>query len=107
MTEKDVEERRKEWGSMSSKKGTTREDPFKGYPPSLEHYIDDDFKRSIRGYQQEKMAFFEFCRECNSQYTDPLPHDLLIYLHCYRYQGDGWEYTASWPNWAKEEWDID
>ncbi|XP_022685653.1 RNA pseudouridylate synthase domain-containing protein 2-like isoform X1 [Varroa jacobsoni] len=29
MTEKDVEERRKEWGSMSSKKGTTREDPFK------------------------------------------------------------------------------
>ncbi|OQR74681.1 RNA pseudouridylate synthase domain-containing protein 2-like [Tropilaelaps mercedesae] len=108
MTDEEISERQRLWGSLAEP-GTeeSRENPFKGYPRSLEHYIDDEFKRSIRGYAQEKMSFYGFCRECNSRYVDPPHKELLIYLHCYKYKADGWEYTASWPNWAKEDWDMD
>lgn len=112
MTPEEIEERRKQWGhpeASTNSKDTEhhQKDPFEGYPVSLDHYLDDEFKCSIRGYDQEKMSFYEVCRECTSRYQDPPPQDLLIYLHCYRYKGNDWEYKASWPNWAEENWDLD
>lgn len=115
LTETEIEARKTQWGrprltstiSEVTSFNEAQEDPFKGYPVSLEHYLDEEFKRSIQSYNQEKMSFYDHCRECNSFHMEPKPQELLIYLHCYRYKADGWEYTASWPNWAKEDWKLD
>ena len=86
---------------------SSAEDFFKNYPKNLEHYITDDFRKTIRCYDPRKMQFEDSCPECKLRYADPPPEMLVMYLHCYKYKGDDFEYTASWPNWAKEDWDLD
>ena len=86
---------------------TSTEDFFKHYPKSLEHYITDDFRKTVVGYDPRKMQYVDSCPECKRSYVDPPPEKLVMYLHCLTYKGEDFEYTAPWPNWAKETWDFD
>ena len=40
------------------------------------------------------------CKECRTNYRDPPPETLLIYLHALRYSGEGWSYQTDIPQWA-------
>lgn len=43
------------------------------------------------------------CPECSiSLMKDPRPEELFIWLHAWRYAGDGWAYETELPDWAKE-----
>lgn len=114
MSEEDIEKRRKTFGApdrddipCETALPSSTENFFTHFPKNLEHYITDDFRETLHGYDRRKMQYVESCPECNRKYTDPSPADLVMYLHCYKYKGDDFEYTAGWPNWASEDWTID
>ena len=63
------------------------EDEASGTPLADEetHYLDEDY-----------------CEECaNQKFNDPLPHQLCIWLHALKYEGDDWKYEPELPEWAK------
>ena len=114
MSEAEIEARKRTYGALNlvdeaANCSTTAssKDFFAQYPKNLEHYISDDFRENVEGYDRRKMQYVESCPECNQKYTDPSPQELVMYLHCYTYKGDNFEYTASWPNWASEHWNTD
>jgi RluA family pseudouridine synthase len=47
------------------------------------------------------------CFECKIQRKDPIPEQLYIWLHAYSYEGPGWKYNTSDPDWAENTWKGD
>jgi tRNA pseudouridine synthase 9 len=47
------------------------------------------------------------CPECALNRMDPIPDQLRIYLHSFKYNGEGWEYETGWPEWALEAYEGD
>lgn len=114
LSDEELAERKNTYGSSGADANTSESSPsssandfFKNFPKNLEHYITDDFRKTLRGYDRRKMEYVESCPECNQKYTDPSPSDLVMYLHCYKYEGADFQYCSSWPNWAKDDWDTD
>ena len=35
-------------------------------------------------------------------YSDPTQEQLIMYLHAYKYSGDGWSFETKIPKWAGE-----
>jgi len=44
------------------------------------------------------------CTECKRRWMEPLPHELIMYLHARKYKGVGFEYETSFPAWAADDW---
>lgn len=44
------------------------------------------------------------CTECCMHHPDPTPVQLMMYLHALSYQGEGWAYKTSLPEWADSDW---
>ncbi|XP_054421553.1 pseudouridylate synthase RPUSD2 [Pteronotus mesoamericanus] len=44
------------------------------------------------------------CAECRLVRLDPLPQDLVMFLHALRYKGPGFEYFSPMPTWAQDDW---
>jgi hypothetical protein len=47
------------------------------------------------------------CAECSVTRREPPPAALRIYLHSWKYEGDGWAYETPMPDWAREDYDGD
>ncbi|XP_066885107.1 pseudouridylate synthase RPUSD2 isoform X2 [Kogia breviceps] len=47
------------------------------------------------------------CAECRLVRQDPLPQDLVMFLHALRYKGPGFEYFSPMPAWAQDDWQED
>ncbi|XP_036153287.1 RNA pseudouridylate synthase domain-containing protein 2 [Myotis myotis] len=47
------------------------------------------------------------CAECRLVRQDPLPQDLVMFLHALRYKGPGFEYSSPMPTWAQDDWQED
>uniref|UniRef100_H0WQT8 Pseudouridylate synthase RPUSD2 n=1 Tax=Otolemur garnettii TaxID=30611 RepID=H0WQT8_OTOGA len=47
------------------------------------------------------------CAECQLVRQDPLPQDLVMFLHALRYKGPGFEYFSPMPAWAQDDWQED
>ncbi|XP_020865062.1 pseudouridylate synthase RPUSD2 [Phascolarctos cinereus] len=47
------------------------------------------------------------CEECRLVRQDPLPQELVMYLHALRYKGPGFEYSSPMPAWAQDDWKED
>ncbi|XP_006831964.1 PREDICTED: RNA pseudouridylate synthase domain-containing protein 2 [Chrysochloris asiatica] len=47
------------------------------------------------------------CAECRLVRQDPLPQDLVMFLHALRYKGPDFEYTSPMPTWAQDDWQED
>lgn len=41
------------------------------------------------------------CPECDMHRPDPLPSQMCIFLHSYRYSCEEWSFEAAWPAWTK------
>ncbi|XP_016007711.1 RNA pseudouridylate synthase domain-containing protein 2 isoform X1 [Rousettus aegyptiacus] len=44
------------------------------------------------------------CAECRLVRQDPLPQDLVMFLHALCYKGPGFEYFSPMPTWAQDDW---
>lgn len=44
------------------------------------------------------------CLECKQQYKDPKPSDLVMFLHAWKYKGEGFEFETPLPPWAQADW---
>lgn len=44
------------------------------------------------------------CAECRLVRQDPLPQDLVMFLHALSYKGPGFEYCSPMPAWAQDDW---
>ncbi|XP_004609828.3 pseudouridylate synthase RPUSD2 [Sorex araneus] len=44
------------------------------------------------------------CAECRLVRQDPLPQDLVMFLHALCYKGPDFEYFSPMPAWAQEDW---
>ncbi|XP_048188561.1 RNA pseudouridylate synthase domain-containing protein 2 [Perognathus longimembris pacificus] len=44
------------------------------------------------------------CAECRMVRQDPLPQDLVMFLHALRYKGPDFEYVSPMPPWAQDDW---
>ncbi|KAI5278659.1 pseudouridylate synthase RPUSD2 isoform X1 [Manis pentadactyla] len=47
------------------------------------------------------------CAECRLVRQDPLPQDLMMFLHALCYKGPGFEYFSPMPAWAHDDWQED
>lgn len=47
------------------------------------------------------------CAECRLLRQDPLPQDLVMFLHALRYKGPDFEYVSPMPAWAQADWQED
>lgn len=47
------------------------------------------------------------CAECRLSRQDPLPRDLVMFLHALRYKGPDFEYVSPMPAWAQDDWQAD
>uniref|UniRef100_A0A8C6R2T1 Pseudouridylate synthase RPUSD2 n=1 Tax=Nannospalax galili TaxID=1026970 RepID=A0A8C6R2T1_NANGA len=47
------------------------------------------------------------CTECRLMRQDPLPQDLVMFLHALRYKGPDFEYVSPMPTWAQDDWQED
>lgn len=47
------------------------------------------------------------CAECRVLRQDPLPQDLVMFLHALRYKGPDFEYVSPIPAWAQADWQED
>ncbi|XP_075386961.1 pseudouridylate synthase RPUSD2 isoform X2 [Tenrec ecaudatus] len=47
------------------------------------------------------------CAECRLVRRDPLPQDLVMFLHALRYKGPDFEYLSPMPEWAQDDWQED
>jgi tRNA pseudouridine synthase 9 len=52
-------------------------------------------------------ANFTGCIECRDKRQDPIPEQLVIWLHAFKYQSEDWEYETQAPEWAAEEFSGD
>lgn len=56
-------------------------------------------------FLKSKLSVDPFCRECKTNYRDPEPKDLIMYLHALKYSGPGWSYETPMPVWADVTWE--
>ncbi|CAG8607977.1 3120_t:CDS:2 [Cetraspora pellucida] len=74
----------------------------------------DDLKNEIAKLQNENnhakesivtvKPNIEVCVECTApKFSDPFLHQLLIWLHALKYEGDGWKFESELPFWAKDD----
>nr|XP_030698816.1 RNA pseudouridylate synthase domain-containing protein 2 [Globicephala melas] len=47
------------------------------------------------------------CAECRLVRQDPLPQDLVMFLHALCYKGPDFEYFSPMPAWAQDDWQED
>ncbi|XP_004623579.1 RNA pseudouridylate synthase domain-containing protein 2 isoform X1 [Octodon degus] len=47
------------------------------------------------------------CTECRLVRQDPLPQDLVMFLHALCYKGPDFEYVSPMPTWAQDDWQGD
>lgn len=47
------------------------------------------------------------CTECRLVRQDPLPQDLVMFLHAFCYKGPDFEYVSPMPAWAQDDWQGD
>uniref|UniRef100_A0A8C2VL65 Pseudouridylate synthase RPUSD2 n=1 Tax=Chinchilla lanigera TaxID=34839 RepID=A0A8C2VL65_CHILA len=47
------------------------------------------------------------CTECRLVRQDPLPQDLVMFLHALCYKGPDFEYVSPMPAWAQDDWQGD
>ncbi|KAM6181283.1 pseudouridylate synthase RPUSD2 [Erethizon dorsatum] len=47
------------------------------------------------------------CTECRLVQQDPLPQDLVMFLHALCYKGPDFEYVSPMPAWAQDDWQGD
>jgi tRNA pseudouridine synthase 9 len=50
---------------------------------------------------------FTGCIECRDKRQDPIPEQLVIWLHAFKYESDAWNYETSLPEWAQEDFQGD
>uniref|UniRef100_T1JX68 Pseudouridine synthase n=2 Tax=Tetranychus urticae TaxID=32264 RepID=T1JX68_TETUR len=60
-----------------------------------------DYMKS-KPYDASKQTFHDDCDDCKAQKIDPLPSELLIYLHCVRYKGVDFDFKTELPFWARD-----
>lgn len=56
-------------------------------------------------FLKSKSSVDPHCRECKTNYRDPEPKDLIMYLHALKYSGPGWSYETPMPVWADVKWE--
>jgi len=52
------------------------------------------------GKEDTEDYFDEHCQDCKTKYKDPPADTLLMFLHAYKYSGQGWRYETNLPAWA-------
>jgi len=50
--------------------------------------------------KEDSKYFDEHCQDCKTKFKDPPADTLLMYLHAYKYSGEGWQYETDLPAWA-------
>ena len=55
-------------------------------------------------FDRNKLSVDKNCQECSVSFCDPKPEELVMYLHAYKYSGEGWSYETKLPEWANENW---
>ncbi|XP_069861904.1 pseudouridylate synthase RPUSD2 isoform X2 [Dipodomys merriami] len=66
-------------------------------PPGRASETDDDLNQETD----------PLCAECRLVRQDPLPQDLVMFLHALRYKGPDFEYVSPMPTWAQDDWRED
>ncbi|XP_055459719.1 pseudouridylate synthase RPUSD2 [Psammomys obesus] len=59
-------------------------------------------KADVRNHEKDPL-----CAECRLSRQDPLPRDLVMFLHALRYKGPDFEYVSPMPAWAQDDWQAD
>ncbi|CAG8446670.1 8220_t:CDS:2 [Funneliformis caledonium] len=77
-----------------------------------DEYLNLDSPTSLKQQEHikctENNKLLEQCEVCTMQnLPDPEPHQLFIWLHALKYEGDGWKYETEWPYWAKQDFTGD
>ncbi|CAI2182434.1 20439_t:CDS:2 [Funneliformis geosporum] len=72
-------------------------------------FLSSDFINKEEHIQcTENIKLLEQCEECTMQnLPDPEPHQLFIWLHALKYEGDEWKYETEWPYWANKDFTGD
>jgi tRNA pseudouridine synthase 9 len=68
---------------------------------------DDTPNKSSVNHKDRPLDDDADCLDCKYPKPDPVPEQMFIYLHAFKYQGDGWEYETKKPFWAHDEYDGD
>ncbi|XP_036625533.1 RNA pseudouridylate synthase domain-containing protein 2 [Trichosurus vulpecula] len=63
--------------------------------------------REAAGSELKNKEIDPLCEECRLVRQDPLPQELVMYLHALRYKGPGFEYSSPMPAWAQDDWKED
>lgn len=74
---------------------------------SMDHFFKDESLKELEArfkYQPELVQKDPICRDCSTQYLDPPPRRLFLYLHALRYSCVGWSYESEMPVWASDDW---
>lgn len=53
-----------------------------------------------------KIIFDEDCYFCKLSSHDPVQTSLGLFLHAFKYEGEGWKFEAEMPFWASKDWNI-
>ena len=83
-------------------------------PQVIKMEANDDLKSKIEKVNQlenteicdrptldlTKLSTDKNCKECTLNYSDPNQEQLVMYLHAYKYSGDGWTFETKIPSWA-------
>lgn len=65
---------------------------------------EDKMEESRPSFDLQKWIPNENCIHCKTEYIDPEPKDLIMYLHALSYKGPDWKYQTSLPDWAQPNW---
>ncbi|XP_053213666.1 pseudouridylate synthase RPUSD2-like [Panonychus citri] len=66
--------------------------------------ISDEWREHMKSKSKDssKLSIDENCSDCKSQEINPLPSELLIYLHCVSYKGIDFHFQTELPFWARD-----
>lgn len=87
----------------SSGLGTTAQ-KIDGVAEAASQHLDTPEKAAKADVNQETDPL---CAECRVLRQDPLPQDLVMFLHALRYKGPDFEYVSPIPAWAQDDWQED
>ena len=69
-----------------------------------QEYINENENSVISSKQPafnpNKVSKDDNCKECTMNYSDPTQEQLIMFLHAYRYSGDGWTFETKLPSWT-------
>jgi len=92
-----------QWGKDGGKGGVSASE----LPSIVERFDDATLTHDqLPAVQLENTDDVTSCPDCTNPYPDPLPGDLVMWLHAVTYEGPGWSYSTEIPEWAKEEYDC-